>query len=1026
MSYVSLHTHTTYSLLDSTSSPVDFISKAKEFGMSAIAFTEHGNLYNWIKKKQYCDKAGIKYIHGIEFYVTCDEDEKTRDNYHMIALAKNKSGVDEINSLVTLSTTPEQMYYAPRITAKQVANLSNNVIVLGGCLGGIFYKCTDQDVLNRIDYIEVQPHMDERQIDLNLKALNSGKKIVATGDFHEVSKYKSECRKVLKASAGIEYDNEDVFDLVFKSYEDFKNDFIKQNILSPEQIELALSNTNEIANQIEDFNLDLTYKYPQLYDNACELLSNKIHSGLMALNLSDEDMDVYLDRIQTELDVMKQQDAEAFILFMSEVTEFCRDNNIGIGYGRGSVTGSLICYLTGITDVDAIKWGTNFTRFMNVNRISLMDIDSDLEASKRHLVFKYISDRFGFNMSCNIITFMQLSIKSIIDAVGRALKIPHNEVTDIKKGYAELELIQIKLKKKFENDGMSEDEFNDENEIIEKQIEEYLMKYESIFYYYEGLKGTVVATGIHPAGIIGSPMTLNDSLALKYDNKKECFISSCDMKAVDSTNYVKYDILSLSTIDKVSGAFNLILSKLPLAKDIDWNDEKVFKEIDRSPVGLFQFESDSAWHYLKKFEPRTVQDIALISAVIRPSCASFRDKLIDRVPNIHKDLRLNELFSDSYGYLVYQEQQISFLHKICGFTEGEADIVRRAIGKKDPVLLAEWLPRIEQGYIDNANFDKELAKEYIKEFMQVFIDAANYSFSYNHAIAYSMLTYMTAYCRLYMDVEYVCSYLNIAKTDEDTVDGVKLAKLCGIEILNAEFGYSSGAYTVSGKKIYKGIGSIVNVSDNVGVSLLELSKQEGIFNLHFVDLLLELKKVKDCNIKKIDTLIKVDYFKKWGRPKKLANFLSIFNDMYGKQNVQKKDIKPGLLKMITKCIEDGLEGFKEQPTRFGVDMVVLLKKIFNVLQDEDYDAYERIVNELSYLNYIQSNDIDKDKIGYVKTNVTKNGGYLINDKWYVLNEGLEKLNKGDIIYMEYSTKRKIGKYTNEVLIQYKKIILDRR
>lgn len=285
---------------------------------------------------------------------------------------------------------------------------------------------------------------------------------------------------------------------------------------------------------------------------------------------------------------------------------------------------------------------------------------------------------------------------------------------------------------------------------------------------------------------------------------------------------------------------------------------------------------------------------------------------------------------------------------------------------------------------------------------------------------------MTAYCRLYIDVEYVCSYLNNAKTDDDTIDGVNLAKLCGIEILNAEFGYSSGQYVVSGKKIYKGIGSIVNVSDNVGVSLLELSKQEGINDLHFVDLLLELKKVKDCNVKKIDTLIKVNYFKRWGKAKKLANFLSIFNDMYGKQNVQKKDIKQGLLKMITKCIEDGLDGFKEQPTRFGVDMVVLLKKIFNVLQDEDYDAYERIVNELSYLNYIQSNDIDKDKIGYVKTNVTKNGGYLINDKWYVLNEGLEKLNKGDIIYMEYSTKRKIGKYTNEVLIQYKKIILDRR
>ena len=387
--YVSLHTHTSLSIRDSTSTPEEIIKKAVEFGMKAIAFTEHGNVYNWIKKKQLCDKYGIKYIHGIEVYLTESLEEKKRDNYHTILLAKNYEGIKEINTLYTKSTIKEDghFYYNNRISFDEFLATSDNIIRLSACIGGALAKMDKdhpryQDLLDKYDYLEVQPHKLEEQKLHNSFLQKQGKPLVATGDFHEISAYKLECRKIWKTGlfrkgAGDAYDFDDDFDLAIKPYNEFREQFVEQGILSIDEINKALKNTITIADMVEDFELDTVFKFPELYDDAKNKIRQDTYDSLLKKidieEIDENDYDVYAERIETELFAFDTLNMESFILFFADLIGHCRNNNIAVGYARGSASGSLVCYLLDITDVNPIVWGTNFTRFINVNRISLPD-----------------------------------------------------------------------------------------------------------------------------------------------------------------------------------------------------------------------------------------------------------------------------------------------------------------------------------------------------------------------------------------------------------------------------------------------------------------------------------------------------------------------------------------------------------------------------------------------------------------------------------------------------------------------------
>lgn len=373
--YIPLHCHTTYSILDSACQPIDYIDKCKEYNINAIAFTEHGNVYNWIVKKQYCDKHKIKYIHGVEAYVTETIDEKIRDNHHVVLLAKNFAGVKELNSAITNSFNLSNVYYQNRITADDIINMSSNIIVLGGCLGGIYSKSNNQKLIDRIDYVEIQPHIHPEQEELNKRALNSGKKIVATGDFHYTSQYKKDCTEILKASVSDSLLYETDWDLEFKSPKDFYTAFENLGYMSKEQIDLAFNSTIEIANMVEDFELDISFKYPELYDDSISLLHTRVWDSfkIKSALLNEVELQKRKDRIAMELDTMDRMGVHSFMLFMGELITWCKENDIGVGPARGSAGASYVGYLLGITDVEPVKYDLEFSRFMNADRISLMD-----------------------------------------------------------------------------------------------------------------------------------------------------------------------------------------------------------------------------------------------------------------------------------------------------------------------------------------------------------------------------------------------------------------------------------------------------------------------------------------------------------------------------------------------------------------------------------------------------------------------------------------------------------------------------
>lgn len=390
-SYVCYHLHSDFSLLDSTTDYKSYIDKAKELNQKSIAFSEHGNIYNWISKKIYCDKVGIKYIHGCEVYLTEKLSPKIRDNYHTCLYAKNENGVKELNNLVSISSQDDHFYYKPRITFDEFLSISDNIISTSACLQSPLNKLSEGNeyyakLLHKYTFYEVQPHINsDEQKEFNKKLLEYSvkykKPIIAGTDTHNLNKYKAECRKVLQKAKRIHFKDdesnstEDKFDLTYKSYEELYNMFIEQGVLSKEQIEIAINNTNILSDLCEDVKLDTSFKYPKLSDNDEKILKEtinkkykeKVENGVISGGKK------YIDKIREEFDVFKKLNMQTYMLFMSNLICWCKDSGIPVGPSRGSVAGSLIAYILDITEVDPIVWNTVFSRFANESRQELGD-----------------------------------------------------------------------------------------------------------------------------------------------------------------------------------------------------------------------------------------------------------------------------------------------------------------------------------------------------------------------------------------------------------------------------------------------------------------------------------------------------------------------------------------------------------------------------------------------------------------------------------------------------------------------------
>lgn len=947
----------------------------------------------------YCEEKGIKYLHGVEVYLTKElfvypdiPDEwyeanlgrdpievqkeldeylesnksKVRDNYHTILIAKNEAGFREINTLLDIASQDDHTYYKHRISFDEFFNISDNVIKISACLASPLNKLDmveNASLIDRFlrtyDYYELQPHVySEEQKEYNEWLVKMAKKynkpLIAGTDTHSIDKYKAECRSILMKAKRIGFSNEDQFDLTYKSYDELVDMFEQQGVVDREIYLQAIENTNVMADSVETFTLDTSFKYPKLYgDKDIEVMKQRINSMYKDKRKRHiiSDSPEYREKIYEEMRVFEKVGMVGFMLFMSELVCWCWDNGIPIGPCRGSVGGSEVAYITGIIDVDPVVWHTVFSRFCNEDRKEIGDIDIDVSPSQRHLVYDYIINRFGQDKTAYILAIGTISDKGTIDEIGRALEIPLGEVEKIKKEY-------------------------------EADPETTKQKYPDVFYYFDGLLNTAISQSMHPAGIIASPVTLPDNYGTFWSEGKR--ILQVNMEEVHEVSLVKYDILGLKNIEICKDTCKFAGIKYPRAHELNWNDSKVWNDIITSPVGIFQFEGDYAFDLLQKYKPTMINHLSLVNASLRPSGASYRDRLIAKEVNHNPSEIIDELLKDNNGFLVFQEDTIKFLQEICGLSGSDADNIRRAIGRKQADRLQAALPQILEGYCNKSPKPREVAEQEATEFLQIIEDSSNYQFGYNHSTGYSMIGYMCAYLRYYYPVEFISAYLNNANNDADIVNGTALAKQLGISILNPQFRHSKDVYIPDGKNraIYKGIASIKYLNTEVAQKMYEMRDIEFPT---FIDFLA----VNPCNSRQTEILIKLGFFREFGKSEKLLEIFKMFSEYGGKKQLSKDKLQlpeETVLKYATATAK-----------LYKVfDMNGLLAEMCSTLEDKSIPLSEIIKAEIEFLGYVQTT-LPKLSDNYYAI-------LDINDKYANRVVKLYRLNNGDILTVKIKGK----------------------
>lgn len=768
--YTVFHLHSNHSLLDSTTPYTDYVDYAAQLGQTAICFTEHGNVYNWIKKKLYCESRGLKYLHGIEVYLTRTHEEKVRDNYHTILIAKNYDGVKELNTLVSTSTnamnliagdTIDHEYYKPRLSFDEFFGISKNIIKISACLASPLNKIPTTDSLytrlvKAYDYLEIQPHNCTEQITYNRHLLQLshqyGIPLIAGTDTHSLDDYRAVCRTVLQEAKEIEFSSEDEFDLTYKTFDELVEMFKLQDAIPEEYYLQAIENTNVMADSVEEFELDLSFKYPILYGDAesdkqmllkteREKLQYKLENNIIPAVQKQ----AFIEAVQEENRVFEKVGMTGFMLFMSEMVSWAKSNGIPIGFNRGSCGGSRVAYVTDIIDLNPEQWHTVFSRFCNEDRKEIGDIDIDAAPEDREKIYQYIIDRFSQKLTAYILSLGTVSAKGTIDEIGRAFsfrwkkenlineKEIRKEIAIAKEQGQDTEKLkqQLAFAKEMNAETEKQNPWTPERmkviksdfEIDEKSARE---KYPDVFYYFDGIIDTPISQSMHPAGIVASPITLADNYGV-FENDGH-IILQIDMDCVHEVSLVKYDILGLENIGIVKDACELAGIPYPKSHEIDWDDPMVWNDMLKSPVGIFQFESPFAFGMLRRYQPHSIYDMSLITAALRPSGESYRDDLMNHLPHHNPSAIIDELLASNNGYLVYQEDVIKFLMQICGFSGSEADNTRRAIGRKDEIRLKQALPKILEGYCEKSPQPREIAEQEAQEFVQIIKDASSYMF----------------------------------------------------------------------------------------------------------------------------------------------------------------------------------------------------------------------------------------------------------------------------------------------------------
>ena len=1016
------HCHTDYSLLDSCTKYQDYIDLAVRDGSKALSISEHGKPLNWTEKWHACREAGLRYIHSVEIYLTESLENKVRDNYHTILMAKNMDGLRELNSLVTKSCDKDHFYFTNRISFDEFLGMSNNIITTSACLASPLNKLPIthpryMELAMKYDFFEVQPHSHPEQVTFNKRlaelSKDLGTPLIAGTDTHSSNAYKAECRSVLLSAKHKSYGDEETLDLTYKTYDELAEMFRQQGALSEEDYISAIDNTNLLYDMTEEIELDTTIKYPILYgtrerDSKIfeETIERKFKEKLDAGIIPKSQEAAFRVAIEEELRVFQKLKMDGFMLSMSELISWCKEQGMAIGTARGSVGGSRIAYVTDVIDLNPETWHTVFSRFCNEDRVEIGDIDIDCVESDRPAIFQHIVGRFGSDKTARVASYGTIQSKGVMDDVGRHLakkwEEEHPGKTD--NPWSLPNIAKIK------------NEFDSEPEKTKE-------KYPELFYYYDGLVDTKVSQSVHPAGMVISPITLNDNFGVFDKDGDMCLM--LDMENVhDFTGLAKYDFLVLKTVQVIRDTCRYIGIPYPKSHEIDWFDEAVWDDMASSPSGIFQFEGVFAFDSLKKFRPKNIFDMSIVTACIRPSGASYREDLLARKPHSNPSEIIDELLRDNLGYLIYQEDTIKFLQQICGLSGSEADNIRRAIGRKQKDRLDAAMPSILEGYCSKSPQPREVAESEAKEFLQIIEDSASYQFGYNHSIAYCLLGYLCAYYRHYYPLEFLTSFLNNAANDDDIKNGTVYANRIGVLVTMPKWGLSKGDYFFDKKQnvIAKGLTSIKYMGANIAEELYNLAQNTDA--KRFVDVLLAVNN-SSLDARQLDILIKLDYFSSFGNQRELLRIADMFVDLFkcgdakkvSREKIDGTPLEPIISKYAVGVTKNG--GVAKSYTL--LDIGSILREAEDAIKSvgiEDLSDMTKVRNFadiMGYIGYVSEKEEDRRKLyildvfPLVRKADNKQFGYSIitksigsgkESRFTVVNKVYDEnpIHKGDIIF----------------------------
>lgn len=573
-------------------------------------------------------------------------------------------------------------------------------------------------------------------------------------------------------------------------------------------------------------------------------------------------------------------------------------------------------------------------------------IDIDCIETDRPKIFKYIINRFGERKTARVPSFGTLQEKGTIKGIGNALA-----------KYWEEEKTGVPFK--------PSDKFSPDNPYSLSNIDEIISEFfadeqsarknhPDIFQYYDGLLDTKISQSVHPAGIVISPITLDDAYGVFDKDGDLCLM--IDMDELHEVGAAKFDFLILSNIGIINETCRLAGIPYPQMHEINFNDQKVWADMLRSPVGIFQMESPFAFSMLKKFVPHSIFDMNLITAAVRPSGASYRDKLMNKIPNKNPTKEIDKLLENNLGYLIFQEDIIAFLQQICGLSGSEADNVRRAIGRKDAERLERAMPKILEGYCKNSDKPREEAEKDAKTFLKVIEDASEYSFGYNHATEYSLIGYLCAYLRCYYPCEFITAYLNNAANEDDVINGTSLAHEYGFRVTPPRFGASRDVFYFNKEKkeIAKGLTSVKYMSAALANELYDI--YDEVKGKPFMEVLKALSKTS-IDTRQLDILIKIGYFEEFGNMGELLKLVQVYS--FFKNGTAKSVSKSKVVGFLTDIISDyatdkGVKG-NELKSYTITDMDGLLAACEEQIRKSnvpDLTLKVKIQNSIEYLGYV--------------------------------------------------------------------------